>query len=554
MADVVSVQSCKWFGGVLVSWQKPVAVLVGALMLLGLSGCGEGDGVSASAQGSFPLPRAMNLRELPVGTTAKARIDELDREIPLQVSSSGASGYFEDIPPGDYTVEVIFESPSFGLVLARAEQSISFGETSQSVSFSQDDYEYPDEDGDKYSNLVEISVANDPLDKDNLPVPKRVFLTSTTGTGNLYLWDEVVSATGTTFTSGREAADYVCQTRANAAGLTGEYRAWLSTDDEDAYCHIAGLGGRRGSNQCDASSQDLGPYIRPDGFPVGKSLDALLDDGEMFAAISVDEHGSDLAGRFLFAWTGSNRNGEYEGDRWGACEAWDSQAGDVTGAYSEVDLTSFMWSGSWGFSCDNQARLMCFQVDEADTVLPRFQDWDAKKVFVTSTTGNGNLASWDEAEGENGLAGGDKVCQTLALRAGLENPDKFKAWLTVSVEDAETSLGRLSSNGPWARPDGVVVAQNKEELASGLLRASISQTETGEYVNSGAWTGSYPHGDCDDCGSPQQWSCEGWSSDSSSFSGKHGLSSATYEYWSDIDSVWANTCNEPNRLYCFEDE
>ena len=68
------------------------------------------------------------------------------------------------------------------------------------------------------------------------PGNKVVFVTSVNGSGDLGSWP---GAGGNT---GLAAGDAIWQARADAAGLTGTFKAWLSdssTDAKGAYCPLA---------------------------------------------------------------------------------------------------------------------------------------------------------------------------------------------------------------------------------------------------------------------------------------------------------------------------
>ena len=103
----------------------------------------------------------------------------------------------------------------------------------------------------------------------------------------------------------------------------------------------------------------------------------------------------------------------------------------------------------------------------------------AKKVFVTSASGTGNLGSWPQAGGHTGLAAGDAICRSLAADAGLADASLFRAWLSTSTTDAYCHVagfaGKKSSNcgqpslpdaGPWQRTDGVSFSHRLSDLTS----------------------------------------------------------------------------------------
>ena len=88
--------------------------------------------------------------------------------------------------------------------------------------------------------------------------------------------------------------------------------------------------------------------------------------------------------------------------------------------------------------------------------------------FVTSSNPRGgNLG---------GLAGADKLCQTLASAVGAGNKT-WRAYLSTSTVDAKSRIG----NGPWHNVKGELIAQNVADLHSpnNKLTAATALTEKG---------------------------------------------------------------------------
>lgn len=103
-----------------------------------------------------------------------------------------------------------------------------------------------------------------------------VFVTSQTYTGNL---------------DGLSGADSKCQELADAAGLSGSFKAWLSDSTTEAHDRLA---------------QAAVPYVRVDGVHVAKNWTDLTD-GSLLAPIDKDETGD-----LVFAenvWTGTRSDG-----------------------------------------------------------------------------------------------------------------------------------------------------------------------------------------------------------------------------------------------------
>lgn len=88
------------------------------------------------------------------------------------------------------------------------------------------------------------------------------------------------------------------------------------------------------------------------------------------------------------------------------------------------------------------------------TLAPAAHAQDDNHVFVTSSSGNGDLSTWPGSGGMTGLAGGDAICQGLADDAGL--PGNYVAYLSDSTDDAFCRIhgltGKRSNNCGQAEP------------------------------------------------------------------------------------------------------
>ena len=61
---------------------------------------------------------------------------------------------------------------------------------------------------------------------------------------------------------------------------------------------------------------------------------------------------------------------------------------------------------------------------------------DLPRVFMTSTTGTGDLSTWADAHGLSGLAAADEICRTRAAAASLADADSYVAFLSDTRDDA----------------------------------------------------------------------------------------------------------------------
>lgn len=374
--------------------------------------------------------------------------------------------------------------------------------------------------------------------------PNYVFVTSVQGNGNLGTWDDAHGETGLA------AGDEICQTRAEAAGMAGTFIAWLSDDNDDAYCRINGLTGKKADN-CgqDTLPADAGPWLRTDGFPFGEAIDELMS-GAVYAPVRYDEFGSKLPDYSNY-YTATSTNGSLHQNSHTKCDNWtnsdpvdseDANAHWVWG--SNINMTSNTWTLFNNLRCaDNSIRLFCMQTGEG-SALPELQ-FEGKKVFVTSARGTAKLETWPEANGKKGLEAGDEICRTSAEAAGLSGT--FVAWLSDSSNSA---IDRLTGNGPWVRLDGVKVADDKDDLTDGELFSSIALTEKGEYrAISSIWTGTNNDGTSVD---DTNRTCSDWTyeTQSDTIKGAHGMATESKYSWSNYYDM---NCSYTNAyLYCFE--
>jgi PKD repeat protein len=176
------------------------------------------------------------------------------------------------------------------------------------------------------------------------PPSSRAFITSTKYNGNL---------------GGLVGADNICQTRANAAGLGGVWKAWLSDGSTSAASRL---------------SQPTGNITAVNGTVIATSWSNLLNYGvhnlkydEFGNLVSPDPGGSGngcswAGGYFLFAWTNTTGNGNV----WSSyhCNNWTSTSSSNYGATNYIYNVTTEWSRNFAescFSCTQMNRLMCFE-------------------------------------------------------------------------------------------------------------------------------------------------------------------------------------------------
>ena len=157
-------------------------------------------------------------------------------------------------------------------------------------------------------------------------------------------------------------------------------------------------------------------------------------------------------------------------------------------------------------------------------------------VFITSELYKGYALE--------GLDGADQRCRSLAAKANLQGFETFRAWLSVPATAAADRL--LHSRGRYILTNGIVVAQDWDELTSGALKSPIVVDENSQTKEGYAWTGTLANGqpamDSEFCG---EWK------ETMGFLifGGEGRSLAVDSGWSFFDQ---GGCDENNSLYCVQ--
>lgn len=377
--------------------------------------------------------------------------------------------------------------------------------------------------------------------------PRLAFVTSTWGNGNLSSWPGAAGATGL------DAADAICQTKAQAANLPEPqaFVAWLSDRDNDAYCRLLGLGGKRADN-CGSNAvlPEAGPWVRTDGLPFADSLSALVS-GRVLSPLLLNEFGQRIAFAYeSFTATNQDGTGAIEGSD-SDCEQWTSGTLDlqnVTFALLGYNTgTTQAWTESkTGASCNGTRRLMCMQRGSSAPLPPRSAK-GRKQAFVTETNvGSGNLM---------GLAGAHAICVTAASNAGLADPASFKALMASSY--GGSASGHFQNTGPWYRLDGMIFAQSMAEITGGEVTTPLNVTELGNYVGyATAYTGATASG------SPSPDDCKGWTSTSAGVAWGSRVwltvhpDSGGHNWLSDaqVDCALSESPYDwPKKLYCLSD-
>lgn len=365
------------------------------------------------------------------------------------------------------------------------------------------------------------------------PVKRRAFVTSVQGQGNLSMWPDAGGKTGL------EAGDAICRNRAAAASLPNPqaYRAWLSTSTTDAYCHVRGQTGLKGS--CVGPAAPAGPWYLSNGITAFTGdVDELTGyDAKIYRPVVLNEFGQEPSFEDGEYWTGTFANGTHAAP----CNGWQSASSSDSGVLGSNKGSAVEWTYAFYANCTGTFHLLCLETGES--IQPTLPRWSPGAiVFVTSKVGTGDLHYWPDANSKFGVAAGDEICRNLAAAAHLPAPDSFVAWLSSGTSHA---VDRITVKGPFRRLDSFIVSHSKIGLVDGATDNSIHVDEMGHHIDQfvRVWTGTNAAGQAtgSDC---NEWDSE--SPDEGATRGGAGFS--RFEGWTDFAASWS--CQVDSRLYC----
>jgi hypothetical protein len=313
---------------------------------------------------------------------------------------------------------------------------------------------------------------------------------------------------------GQSGADADCASIATGAGLSGTFKAWLSTSTLNAKDK---LGTARG-------------FVRTDGQPFADQVSDIVA-GKILHALDRDENGAmDVSGD---AWTGTTKTGTIAAQ---TCSDWTSNSHSVEGEEGIPECGPLLWTDTGAFFCDDTFPLYCFDTSH---VTP---------LTVTKTPGRIAFVSKGSLDNTSGIAGADTLCTTEAAAASL--PGTFQALLSTSTTPAATRSGFNFSPGSevYVRPDGIEIAPAPTMATGAAVESGIWQNADGTYVTIGgsAWTGS----STPSASTTTAHTCDDWTTNSASSLGLIGAIQFTNIWWGDGGQ---NGCEASNRVYCLEE-
>jgi hypothetical protein len=167
---------------------------------------------------------------------------------------------------------------------------------------------------------------------------KRVFVSSVLYTGNL---------------GGLTGADAKCQALADAAGLCGTFKAWLSDATADAAARL---------------THATGNYVRTDGQIIASDWSGLVSGTIQHAVNRTETNGAAPVGTVKCGgtsatpvWTGSTTAGANVMN--GSCSNWTSSGSAPGGIFGNADATNAAWTAMCQIVavCQSTAAIYCVE-------------------------------------------------------------------------------------------------------------------------------------------------------------------------------------------------
>ncbi len=306
---------------------------------------------------------------------------------------------------------------------------------------------------------------------------------------------------------GLAGADAVCNERAAAAGLPGEYVAWLSTTEVHAIDRVIGARG----------------WLRPDGRPFADDRRSLL--GPNWYPPTLDEFGQ-VVPDDTTTLTGTNFMGMFFHE-FGSCADWTSSAGigDNGGVGTGVPFEGGAgWSSGGAAGCDVPHRLMCLGVDlDVPVALPAAE---------------GRLAFVSKSGVIDGLASADEQCQAEATLNEL--PGSYLALLATTNA---TAASRFDLGGPtWFRIDGAQLFESAADLPEGRPLAPLARQANGTAATSLVRLGAPTPGSASD------GSCEDWAGTTGEARGGRSARVGALAY-----GGMSHPCADELAIYCLQE-
>ena len=261
------------------------------------------------------------------------------------------------------------------------------------------------------------------------------------------------------------AADALCATEADNAGLDGRYVAYISTSGLFASERIV----------------DIGPYANVTRKEIAYGTKAALPTPAR--AMDVLQFADGAGAHFAEYWSATDSQGNGD-DR--HCLNWTSAVYNFSGT------TSSVLGDPHSVECNSSQHLLCVEQREEGKQLAD------KRVFISSKQMNGAFA---KGKGD-AFVEADTLCTSLAGTAGL--PGEYVAWL--SGTDASGKTVRAIDRIPEARyamRNGKIVFPVPASLVR-TPEVALHLDENGSDIATSVWTGTLASG------APSKANCSNW--------------------------------------------
>ena len=307
---------------------------------------------------------------------------------------------------------------------------------------------------------------------------------------------------------GVAGADAKCNERAQAAGLPGEYVAWLSSSTSNARDRLGTASG----------------WVRTDRRPFAASADDLFV-AKIRYPLAVDETGTNVASGVRYVRTGTLADGTVSKDK--HCADWSLDSGGAV-EMGDPFTGNHRWSTLAAGGCTGKTPIYCLGKDH--TTPAPLEPVAGRRAFASS-------AEWVP----NGLAQADAICASEA--AGVLT-GTYKALLATTTASA---ISRFTTTGPtWVRPDGVALWETAAQAAANapLLAPPVLHADQTPSPFAWRWLGATR---IDAVGTA---TCTDWASSDAAVKGLAVVNNAAGK----LTAEYSFNCNAPQfGLICLEE-
>jgi hypothetical protein len=308
------------------------------------------------------------------------------------------------------------------------------------------------------------------------------------------------------------AADAMCMKRAQDAGLSGNYVAWLSTVAPVTINAKDRIASARG-------------WVRRDGKPFVDTVDDLVA-GTIFYPPVLDEHGTFLN---VAVATGTMDTGLLDSPA-RTCNSYTSTAASDSITQGHSSGTTISWTADVPMAaCDQPMPIYCFGIDHVTPIAKPMEP--GKLAFLTD-------GDWPSG---GGITAADAMCNAEAQAQNITGRT-FAALLGYEFVSPTSRF----STGPWVRRDGALVTT---DLTTWI--APLNVTATTMYRRELVWTGAATVTTAPDASTYVSDSCFSWLT--AGLIGTGRVSVAGYILPAGFGVVGADYCYAAHRLYCLEE-